>query len=113
MELIKIKCPNCGASIEINEKLKNATCNYCGTSFMVKKESEIKKTLKVLDDHTERKNKLKTDYLEKVNKLKSDALKSSNASQAEQWKMINDNKWFFILIFGSLIMMMLIVSIFS
>lgn len=111
MELVKVKCPECGASIEINNKLENAACNYCGTSFVIKKENNVEKTLKTFDEHSERKKKLKTDYLEKLNKIRDDAMKSKNASQAEQWKMINDNKWFFIGIFGFMAFVILLAII--
>jgi len=41
MDLVKVKCPDCGASIEINSKLDTVACNYCGTSFVVNKTSQI------------------------------------------------------------------------
>lgn len=91
MELVKVKCPECGANIEINSKLDTATCNYCGTSFAVNKTSQVKKIFEVSNGHVERK-KSKTDYLEKVNNLREEAMKRNNAIQAEQWKMINENK---------------------
>lgn len=35
MELIKLKCETCGATLEVNEKLSKVHCNYCGTEFML------------------------------------------------------------------------------
>lgn len=40
MQLIKTKCPNCGAELEINAELKQATCNYCGSTFLI--DDEVK-----------------------------------------------------------------------
>ena len=48
MELKELKCKNCGAKIEINEKDTLATCKYCNTSFSINEcdnhNSELKKT---------------------------------------------------------------------
>lgn len=48
MELKELKCKNCGAKIEINEKDTLATCKYCNTSFSINEcdnhNSESKKT---------------------------------------------------------------------
>ena len=35
MKLVPAKCPSCGASIEVNESLKNAICQYCGTTILI------------------------------------------------------------------------------
>ena len=41
MKLIKLKCPNCNADVEVNKDLERATCNYCGASFIIEDEKEI------------------------------------------------------------------------
>ena len=40
MKLVSVKCPNCGAVLKADEDLKNATCNYCRTSFLI--DDEVK-----------------------------------------------------------------------
>lgn len=35
MKLTPAKCPACGANIEVNEELKNAICQYCGTTILI------------------------------------------------------------------------------
>lgn len=35
MKLVETKCPNCKASIKVDEKNKKATCNYCGAEFLL------------------------------------------------------------------------------
>lgn len=40
MKLIKLKCPNCNANVEVNKDLERATCNYCGTNFIIEDEKE-------------------------------------------------------------------------
>lgn len=36
-KLIKGTCPQCGAPVEFDENADRATCEYCGTSFVVDK----------------------------------------------------------------------------
>lgn len=40
MKLIPAKCPSCGANIEVNESLKNAICQYCGTTILIEEAVE-------------------------------------------------------------------------
>ena len=35
MELMKMKCPNCQADLELNPALKEAFCAYCGTKILI------------------------------------------------------------------------------
>lgn len=35
MKLIDLKCPNCGAKLQVNSELKKASCNYCGQEFVI------------------------------------------------------------------------------
>lgn len=52
MKLTPAKCPSCGANIEVNEDLKNAICQYCGTTILIeeavqKLKIELSGTVKV------------------------------------------------------------------
>ena len=38
MKLIALKCPGCGAELEVNSSLKQAVCNYCGQTIYVQKD---------------------------------------------------------------------------
>ncbi len=40
MNLVEMKCPGCGADLQINPKLKSAQCNYCGRQFIVEQENQ-------------------------------------------------------------------------
>ncbi len=40
MNLIEMKCPGCGADLQINPILKSAQCNYCGKQFIVEQEHQ-------------------------------------------------------------------------
>ena len=42
MKLVKLKCPNCNAEVEVNKDLENAVCNYCGSNFLVEDENVTK-----------------------------------------------------------------------
>lgn len=35
MKLVDLSCPHCGAKLQVNGELKEATCNYCGQKFLV------------------------------------------------------------------------------
>lgn len=35
MKLIKLNCPNCNSVLEVNEEMKQFTCNYCGTTTLL------------------------------------------------------------------------------
>ncbi len=35
MNLISLECPNCGATLQVNDQLENCTCNYCGHAFYI------------------------------------------------------------------------------
>ena len=42
MKMIKLKCPDCGAILTVNESLKTATCNFCGSQIYL--DDEIKRS---------------------------------------------------------------------
>lgn len=42
MKIIKLKCPNCNADVEVNEDLEKAFCNYCGNEFLIEDENITK-----------------------------------------------------------------------
>lgn len=35
MPLVSKRCPECGGELTVDEKKKEAVCQYCGTSFMI------------------------------------------------------------------------------
>ena len=40
IELISIKCPECGATLSIEENREQAYCTYCGTKILLHNEKE-------------------------------------------------------------------------
>ena len=40
VKLISIKCPECGANLEIEEERKTAFCTYCGAKLLIHNENE-------------------------------------------------------------------------
>lgn len=40
VKLIKVKCPECGATMDIEENRQTAYCTYCGTKMMIHNENE-------------------------------------------------------------------------
>ena len=40
VKLIYVKCPECGAALDIEEDRKEAFCSYCGTKVLLYNENE-------------------------------------------------------------------------
>lgn len=50
MELIQIRCPNCGGNLMVNPKKEILECKYCHTELLLndgKKEITINKNIKI------------------------------------------------------------------
>ena len=45
-------CPKCGANITINSQSKQATCNYCGFSFIIDKPDIPSFTVKTISSNS-------------------------------------------------------------
>ena len=41
MRIIEKKCPNCGASLEFDDKAKSCKCEYCKRSFEIERENYV------------------------------------------------------------------------
>lgn len=46
MSMGKIKCPNCGATVEVDKESKRGLCEYCGSEVQAKEEPHSGKKLK-------------------------------------------------------------------
>ena len=55
MELINLKCNNCGADLEINRTVKFFTCTFCKSSLAIKKSGNVEYTevLKKIETNTD------------------------------------------------------------
>lgn len=40
ISFISVKCPECGATLEIEEERKQIFCSYCGTKIMIQNDNE-------------------------------------------------------------------------
>ena len=40
INMIKLKCPNCSADLEVDKDLKQCFCTYCGTKILLSNENE-------------------------------------------------------------------------
>ena len=40
VKLKDAKCPNCGANIQVNDKLENTICQFCGSQVMIEEAIE-------------------------------------------------------------------------
>ncbi|CAM3638579.1 hypothetical protein [Marinicrinis lubricantis] len=52
MKVLTTTCPNCGATMELNEKTEKAVCDYCSTKIISKddKEQAKKKTAAAIEE---------------------------------------------------------------
>lgn len=50
MNIISLKCPECGASLSIEEGRTQCFCQYCGTKIMLDDERSYTKTIHTIDD---------------------------------------------------------------
>lgn len=40
MKLLEMRCKNCGAIVEVDEKKRTARCEFCGTTYQIEDESK-------------------------------------------------------------------------
>lgn len=71
MGMMELKCPNCGANVELDETREFGFCNYCGTKVMQEKTV------------VEHKGSVKVDNSEYVEKF---LLNARRAKQKEDWE---------------------------
>ena len=50
MELISIKCPDCGAALDIEAGRKQAFCTYCGAKVIIDNERDVEYTYRHVDE---------------------------------------------------------------
>jgi len=75
MKLIKMKCENCGATLDVNKNLEKITCNYCGAEILIDDEAtKLKRVedakLKARKENHEQSLKERNDLLEQELKEK-------------------------------------------
>ncbi len=99
MELKSLFCPNCGASLEIEDGLDTFFCKYCGYRIMLQGQSKAAYDAKVRVKHMEHKERLQE---------KRDAQERYRM----EFKQKDERRTFAIVfgIFGAIIVMCLIIS---
>lgn len=48
MNMIQLKCPNCGADLEVEDGLDSFFCKYCGTKIVLEDQSPAAYTAKTV-----------------------------------------------------------------
>lgn len=76
LKLISVKCPDCGASLSIEEGRKQAFCTYCGAKVLIQNDNEhVFRTIDeaaVAKAEAEKEIRLKELETEKANKKRED-----------------------------------------
>ena len=100
MKLIRIKCPGCGANLEVNQELDKVMCNYCGTQVLI--DDEASKIVRIEKAKLEsRKNNYEQYMREKKDKNK------------EEWREIGRGWLIVLFLFGVLAVIGLVCSLFT
>lgn len=101
MKIVKLKCPECNASLEINSDLDNIICNYCGAKITIEDENETK-TERIIRRLGNELKKSRNYY--SSNEYK-ERLKIKNEQDLKALKQVG-------ILFGGLILMVVIILIF-
>lgn len=72
IKLIKLQCPSCGATLDIDSSLKMCFCQYCGTKILIHNENE--KVIRKIDETKIRQAELDHDLeLHRMDMMKDNA----------------------------------------
>ena len=78
ISLVPVKCPQCGADLEIEDGRETAFCTYCGAKIIINDENRF--TYRHIDDarvkHAETEQMVKMKQMEMAEKKRVDALKT-------------------------------------
>ena len=81
MKLIKMKCENCGATLEVNKDLDKIKCNFCGAEILIDDEAaelrrveEVKLKARKENHEQSLKEKKELEEIEAVDKFKKSKL---------------------------------------
>ena len=103
MELKKIKCDNCGATMEIDKDLDTFTCKYCKSKVFINDTgTKVNRVLKAINNATERLQEQSLNYQKKQN----DYLNSDEYKQVQKKTLI-----YFSLIIGMFLLFTLLTLI--
>ena len=73
MGVRKLKCENCGANLEVDEKLTIGFCQYCGCKFMLEEKVNVSVSVKI-DNNNENKIKMAYSCIEDGNYEKAEKI---------------------------------------
>ena len=89
MELITLKCPNCGGALEIEDGIDTFFCKYCGQKIVLQGQSKetINAKVKVKEfQHHENLQKTQLQHKENIQKSKDDLVKYKIDAKAAENK---------------------------
>lgn len=110
MDLIKLKCSNCNAVLEVNSDLNEIVCNYCGSKILIDDEATKKERLSKVELNFRKQNH-EQDLLEKRNNYELE--KSIKIDKERQkWKEAKFGSIAAIGIFACLFLFAFIISLF-
>lgn len=81
IKLISVKCPECGASLDVEENRNQAFCTYCGTKILVNNENEH--IYRHIDEA-----EVKRAETDRIIKLKAMELAEKDRETAEKTKLL-------------------------
>ncbi len=96
ISMVSVKCPDCGATLSIEEGRQNAFCTYCGAKVIIQNENERiyrhvdEARIKEVEAHKE--IRLKELELEEARRIKQ-AEKQAHEEKIQQYKSSKLSKW--------------------
>ena len=88
MNLVKLKCENCNAVLEVNSDLNEIVCNYCGSKILIDDEATKKERLSKVELNFRKQNH-EQDIIEKRNTYELEKLIKID-KEKQKWK---ETKW--------------------
>lgn len=80
MEFVQMKCPNCGADLEVEDSIDSFYCKYCGTKILVEGQSKhvvnAKAKIRMMDKLGDMQKEYHRDRAEREQRQREDSNKA-------------------------------------
>ena len=86
IKLISVKCPDCGARLDIEEGRKMAFCSYCGAKILIKDENEY--TFRHIDE-----TGIKKAEIDSKIRMRQLEIEASNSRQSNKIRQLLTYIW--------------------
>lgn len=92
MNLFQMKCPNCGADLEIEDGIDSFYCKYCGTKIVLEGQSDevlkTKRRVKLMDKAHEMQKEYYKEKARQDKQRRQQELEDAEAQSGSGWVML-------------------------